>query len=271
MASPVAFRTRRRNSAVNLTTLAAAKNQSTCGLRLAVRPEAEYSWIPMMHSRLALLGWLSLLSLVSGAGIRAADAIEADGNRPRPVPSAPATQPGRGMSTGQVARELIRRILFTTFVIAPEDAKPHTAFEDADLVAVNVYQGSLAGKLAHHLGELDERVTGPSEEFIRRQLAALPDKPLLITEFGARGVPGIHGDVVYSEDFQAACIQAAWKAIQNCEEASGGVLWSWADYYHRRTLVQYAVFGPYGVVTVDRRPKAALTALTRMYKGEQTR
>ena len=138
-------------------------------------------------------------------------------------------------------------------------------------LTVNVYQGSLAGKLAHHLGELDELVTGPSEEFIRRQLAAFPDKPLLITEFGARGVPGMHGDIVYSEDFQAACIQAAWKAIQNCEEASGGVLWSWADYYHRRTFVQYAVFGPYGVVTVDRRPKAALTALTRMYKGEQTR
>ena len=74
MASPVAFRTRRHNSAVSLTTLAAAKNQSTCGLRLAVPPEAEYSWIPMMHSRLALLGWLSLLSLVSGAGIRGADA-----------------------------------------------------------------------------------------------------------------------------------------------------------------------------------------------------
>jgi len=176
-----------------------------------------------------------------------------------------------------VMRKLLRRAKeldhtrLTTFVIAPEDAKPHSAFEDADLVAVNVYQGSLAGKLAHHLGELDELVTGPSEEFIRRQLAAFPDKPLLITEFGARGVPGIHGDIVYSEDFQAACIQAAWKAIQNCEEASGGVLWSWADYYHRRTFVQYAVFGPYGVVTVDRRPKAALTALTRMYKGEQTR
>jgi hypothetical protein len=46
------------------------------------------------------------------------------------------------------------------------------------------------------------------------------------------------------------------------------VLWSWADYYHRRSFVQYAVFGPYGVVTVDRRPKAALRALADMYGGK---
>jgi hypothetical protein len=51
------------------------------------------------------------------------------------------------------------------------------------------------------------------------------------------------------------------------EEVSGGVLWSWADYYHHRTFIQYAVFGPYGVLTVDRRPKAALRVLAEMYGG----
>jgi beta-glucuronidase len=173
-----------------------------------------------------------------------------------------------------VMRKLIRRTKeldktrLVTFVISPQEAKLHRAFEDADLVAVNVYHGSLSGKIARHMNELEELVTRPSEEFIKRQLAAYPDKPLLVTEFGTRGVPGVRGDVVYTEDFQAACIQAAWKAIQNCEEASGGVLWSWADYYHRRAFIAYAVFGPYGVVTVDRRPKAALKALTKMYGGK---
>jgi len=172
-----------------------------------------------------------------------------------------------------VMRKLIRRAKeldssrLVTYVIPPRESKPERAFEEADLVAVNVYHGSLSGKIADHVSQLEELVTKPSEEYIRRQLAAWPDKPLLITEFGTRGVPGIHGDVRYSEDFQAACIQATWKAIQNCSEASGGVLWSWADYYHRRALIQYAVFGPYGVVTVDRQPKAALRALAQMYGG----
>ncbi len=173
-----------------------------------------------------------------------------------------------------VMRKLIRRAKeldktrLVTFVISPQESKPHRAFEDADLVAVNVYHGSLSGKPAVHASQFEELVTGPAEEYIRRQLAAWPDKPLLVTEFGGRGVAGIRGDVPYSEDLQAGLIQAFWKAIQNCEEASGGVLWSWADYYHRRYLIHYAVFGPYGVVTVDRRPKQALKALVKMYGGK---
>lgn len=175
-----------------------------------------------------------------------------------------------------VMRKLIRRAKeldktrLVTFVISPQESKEHRAYEDADLVAVNVYHGSLSGRPAAHASQFEELVTKRSEEYIRRQLAAWPDKPLLITEFGARGVPGIHGDVPYSEDFQAGLIQATWRAIKNCDEASGGVLWSWADYYHRRAFIQYAVFGPYGVVTVDRRPKAALEALAKMYGGKLT-
>ena len=172
-----------------------------------------------------------------------------------------------------VMRKLIRRAReldksrLLTFVISPQESKVHRAYEDADLVAVNVYHGSL-DKPAAHASQFEELVAKPSEEYIRRQLAAWPDKPVLITEFGAHGVPGVHGDVPYSEDFQAGLIQATWRAIKNCDEASGGVLWSWADYYHRRTFIQYAVFGRYGVVTVDRKPKAALEALTKMYGGK---
>ena len=47
-------------------------------------------------------------------------------------------------------------------------------------------------------------------------------------------------------------------------------LWSWADYYHRRNYIKYAAFGPYGVVTVDRRPKAALKTLVELYGGKLT-
>jgi beta-glucuronidase len=173
-----------------------------------------------------------------------------------------------------VMRKLLRRAReldgtrLVTFVISPQESRLHRAYEDADLVAVNVYHGSLSGKIATHASQFEELVTKPSAEFIRRQLDAWPGKPVLITEFGGRGVRGIHGDVPYSEDLQAALIQAAWRGIRKHEEASGGVLWCWADYYHRRTFIQYAVFGPYGVVTVDRRPKAALRALADMYGGK---
>jgi len=77
----------------------------------------------------------------------------------------------------------------------------------------------------------------------------------------------MHGDVYFTEEFQAAYIEKVWKAIQESEGISGGVLWCWADYYHRKHFTNYAVYGPYGVVTVDRKPKKGLEALARMYGG----
>ncbi len=91
---------------------------------------------------------------------------------------------------------------------------------------------------------------------------------MIVSEFGTRGILAVHGDVDYSADFQAAYIQSVWKAITSFDDLSGGVLWCWADYYHRRNLILYAPFGPYGVVTVDRQVKPALRALTEMYGGK---
>jgi len=174
----------------------------------------------------------------------------------------------------KVMRTLIRRTKeldltrLVTFVTAPGSVREHRAYEDADLVATNMYYGSLGAPVADHLRQLEERARKPSEEHLRRQLNAFPDKPILITEFGAVGIPGMHGDVSSTEDFQAAYIKTVWEAITAVPEVSGGVLWSWADYHHRRHFQANGAFGAFGVVTIDRRPKAALKALATSYGGK---
>lgn len=168
------------------------------------------------------------------------------------------------------ARELDPTRL-ATFVIATREASLHKAFEDADFVSVNIYVGSHEGKPARRISDAEPIIGQAAEAYLRRQLAAFPSKPLLVTEFGTPGVHGVHGDVEYTEEYQAAQLQAVWGAIRRCKEASGGVMWSWADYYHRRNFIVYAAFGPYGVVTVDRKPKAALQALIQMYGGAAAR
>ena len=155
-----------------------------------------------------------------------------------------------------------------TFVTAPGSVREHRAYEDADLVATNMYYGSIEGTIAVHRDQLEERARRPSEAHLRRQVATFSDKPLLIAEFGAVGIPGMRGDVAGTEDFQAAYIRSAWAAIIAVPEVSGGVLWSWADYYHRRHFQANGPFGAFGAITVDRRPKAALRALAEMYGGE---
>ena len=161
-------------------------------------------------------------------------------------------------------RELDRTRL-VTFVTAPGSVIQHQAYEDADLVATNMYPGSLAAPLADQVGQLDERARKPAEEHLRNELAAFPDKPLLITEFGAMGFHGMRGEAASTEDFQAAYIAKVGEAIMANPDVSGGVLWSWADYYHRRNFQSLGAFGPFGVVTVDRQPKAALQALGKAF------
>jgi beta-galactosidase/beta-glucuronidase len=164
------------------------------------------------------------------------------------------------------ARELDQTRL-VTFVTEPGSVSAHRAYEDADLVATNMYPGSLVPPLAEQFGQLDERVRKPAEAFLRKELAAFAGKPLLITEFGAMGFPGTHGDAASTEDFQARYISTVWRAIAGNADVAGGVLWSWADYYHRRHFQSLGPFGPFGVVTVDRQPKEALKALSRAYRG----
>ena len=176
----------------------------------------------------------------------------------------------------QVMRKLIRRAKeldrtrLVTFVINNRETQSHRAFEEADLVAFNVYLGGYKGKAAQHTAEVKELIGPAAEDHIRRQLAYWPDKPMLVAEFGTPGVPGVHGDVSYTEEYQAALIEEVGTAIQRCPELAGGILWSWADYYHRPNYIKYAAFGPYGVVTVDRRPKAALKTLVKLYGGKLT-
>ena len=171
----------------------------------------------------------------------------------------------------KVMQRLIRRTKeldltrLVTFVTAPGSVREHRAYAEADLVATNMYPGSLSEPLANRLSQLDELACKPAEALLRSHLAVFPDKPLLITEFGAMGFHGIRGPVASTEDFQAAYIQAVWSAIAANPDVSGGVLWSWADYYHRRHFQSLGAFGPFGVVTVDRKPKEALKALSNAF------
>ena len=200
--------------------------------------------------------------------------IRRDKNHPAIIIWSMANESKTGTETGiRVMRTLLRRAKeldptrLATYVTDSHDVQDQRAYEEADIVAVNVYVGQFFGDIAHHIGELETRVRKPTAAFVHAQAKAFPKKPMIISEFGTRGIRGIHGDVDYTEEFQAAFIQSAYAGIRDNAEPAGAVLWCWADYYHRRDFVQYAVFGPYGVVTVDRQPKAALRALATMYGG----
>jgi beta-glucuronidase len=152
---------------------------------------------------------------------------------------------------------------------APGTLKGHLAYQQCDFLGLNDYKGLFQGQEVHHLAGMRALVYQATLKDLRQEAARFPGKPLVLTEFGAHGLKGIHGDLRYSEDFQAEVLRLTWKAIQD-SGAGGGIVWAWADYHHQRDFVggtKYsAPFGPFGLVTVDRKPKKALAVMQGLWK-----
>jgi beta-glucuronidase len=157
-----------------------------------------------------------------------------------------------------------------TFVAGDNPIK-HLGFDEADIVGFNAYF------ICDHIQQMDSVIY----ETLSRRLAEYRNffgtKPIIMTEFGRQGIKGIHGDVFYSEEFQAAYIENHWKALKENPTISGGILWTWADYFHEQHFslqksygfygVINANYGPFGVVTGDRKHKKSLETLAKMYGG----
>jgi beta-glucuronidase len=175
-----------------------------------------------------------------------------------------------------VMRELLRLAKSldpTRLVTFVSNGNPmdHLGYDEADIVCFNKYYGTLEGSLCDNISQIDSLGFKPFVKELSLVRNSFINKPVFITEFGAQGIKNIHGDAPYSEEFQAAYIERIWEGIRSVPGISGGVLWCWADYYHRKYLITYNDYGPYGVVTVDRKPKKSLEALARMYGGSVPR
>jgi beta-glucuronidase len=153
-----------------------------------------------------------------------------------------------------------RLITYTVSV----DPRPHLAFDETDIVCFNKYTGL---DKARHISRIDSFGYKQTVKELAELRKFYGNRPLLFTEFGCQSIKGSYGDVYFSVDFHAAYIRKIWQAVEENGTLAGGIVWSWADYYHRKYFTNYAVYGPYGVVTIDRKPKKALKALSTMYGG----
>jgi beta-glucuronidase len=93
-------------------------------------------------------------------------------------------------------------------------------------------------------------------------------KPIVITEYGADTLPGLHGIVPapWTEEYQVALLEMSHRVFDRVDAVVGEHVWNFAD-FATTSGVMRVDGNKKGVFTRDRRPKAAAYALRRRWRG----
>ena len=133
-----------------------------------------------------------------------------------------------------------------------------------DVICLNRYYGWYVGT-----GDL---VTAERElEAELREWARLHGKPIIITEYGADAIAGVHSVTAgtWTEEYQVELLEAFHRAFDRVDSVVGEHVWNFAD-FATGYGVGRADGNKKGVFTRDRRPKAAAFALRRRWTGKNT-
>jgi len=127
-----------------------------------------------------------------------------------------------------------------------------------DLIGFNCYFGWYGGKI----DQLNDK--------IRVLTKAFPDKPILISEYGADAVLGRHGAIgdIWTEENQARFLEASYKIIETAPGIAGGIIWLFADYPDPiRVFNPEAFVNQKGLLDQDRKEKLGFQVARSLYLG----
>lgn len=131
-----------------------------------------------------------------------------------------------------------------------------------DVIGINSYPGWYWGG-----GAPFEQTMKWLEDFLHLMHRHAGGKPLVMTEFGADALPGVHNlpPELWTEEYQADLIRNCIAVIRRVGFLSGEHVWAFADF---RTGQNYTrAYGNHkGVFTRDRQPKRAAYALREIWR-----
>jgi beta-glucuronidase len=160
-----------------------------------------------------------------------------------------------------VAREAdpSRPVGFVNVMLAPHGKCRVSQF--ADVLMINRYYGWYT-----HNGDLDG-----AEVALEAELRAWAGegKPILITEYGADTLPGLHAltPTPWTEEYQLALLDTYHRVFDRVDAVVGEQVWNFADFATTPGIARVGG-NRKGVFTRDRSPKAAAFALRRRWRGE---
>lgn len=142
-----------------------------------------------------------------------------------------------------------RPVTFTGMMGAPLEWQEFT-----DVICVNRYWGwyEQGGRLEEAFATLEQELDLLYERF---------GKPILLTEFGADAVAGLHGGQMWSEEYQAELIRGYLEVARRKDFVVGTHVWCLADFQSTQSVRRVGGMNLKGVFTRDRRPKLAAHVL----------
>jgi beta-glucuronidase len=153
-----------------------------------------------------------------------------------------------------------RPVGFVNMMFAQPDTCTVSAL--ADLIMINRYYGWYVEP-----GDLPAAEQGLEAEL--HGWAAAHGKPIIMTEYGADAMPGLHtvDGIAWSEEYQAALLETYHRVFDRVEAVAGEQVWNFADFATPPSFMR--VDGnKKGVFTRDRRPKAAAHHLRRRWRSD---
>ncbi|KAL4808093.1 glycosyl hydrolases family 2, TIM barrel domain-containing protein [Aspergillus unguis] len=128
-----------------------------------------------------------------------------------------------------------------------------------DVLCLNRYFGwyEQTGDLDEAKANLEHELRGWQEKY---------NKPIVITEYGADTISGLHSvfGLIWSEEFQVKMLDMYHRVFDKIESVTGEQVWHFADFQTKESI-QRVDGNKKGVFTRDRRPKAAAHALRKRW------
>jgi beta-glucuronidase len=153
-----------------------------------------------------------------------------------------------------------RPVGFVNVMLAPPDKD--VISDLFDVLMLNRYYGWYVNN-----GDLAAAERGLETEL--RAWEAKHDKPIIMTEYGADTLGGLHGtlSVPWNEEYQADLLAMSHAVFDRIDSVVGEQIWNFADFATSSGIMR--VDGnKKGVFTRDRRPKAVTAHLRRRWRGE---
>lgn len=150
-----------------------------------------------------------------------------------------------------------------TTTVASRPLTNNTDLDYCDIICYNRYPG--CSPRCNSTADFQLQLDHYMDDELKILQEYYPDKPHVQTEFGCVCIAGLHGSPEggrFTEEFAAKVIEEQCKGFLEDPQMKGLVIWSWADYRHRRCFIpndfdmgMAATYGPYGLVAMDRTPK----------------